>query len=82
MPILLTIRTLSIYVLSIILSISLFITLMINPSVQTKASNNTKEFLHYYVINFEDGSNLSETQTIIDELLNNNNAKSEITYKL
>ena len=55
---------------------------MINPSVQTKASNNTKEFLHYYVINFEDGSNLSETQTIIDELLNNNNAKSEITYKL
>ncbi len=30
---------------------------MINPSnLVTKASSNTKEFMNYYVINFEDGS--------------------------
>ncbi len=80
---LLTIRTLSIYVLSIILSISLFLTLMINPSnLVTQAGSNTKEFMNYYVINLQDGSNLSDIQTLINDLIINSDKKSEVTYKL
>jgi hypothetical protein len=82
MPNLLTIRTLSIYFLSIILSISLFLTLMINPSLQTQAIGNTKEFMNNYSLEFVSGTSLAEVYPIFESLITKDTQKNSSEYTI
>ena len=44
---------------------------MTNSNIRANAGNNA-DIINNYVINFQDGTNLSESQTILDEILSNN----------
>ena len=68
---LLTNKPILIYIVTIILTISIALGLMTNSTTKANASNNT-DIINNYVINFQDGTNLSESQTILDEILSNN----------